>query len=177
MADTVPINSESLEQFREYLLMLARAQFGPKYWAVVDPEAIVNQTLFDAHQKQGQFRGKTEDELIAWLKRMLSDDIKDAIKFHHRRKRDIDREDRNGVSSDWEKSCCRFVDITCGLTSPSLHVVRQERETPCGPSFGRASGGPARSDRTASPSRPLLAETAESLDRTVASVVGLLRRG
>eukprot|EP00913_Durusdinium_trenchii_P023310 g21888.t1 len=86
------VDSESDERFRDLLLMLARAQIGPKYRSKIDPEDAVNQTLFDAHRQRAQFQGSSDDQRIAWLKRMLGDNVKDAIKFQHREKRDIDRE-------------------------------------------------------------------------------------
>ena len=45
------LDPESLEQYRELLLMLARAQMGPKYRSKIEPEEVVNQTLFDAHRQ------------------------------------------------------------------------------------------------------------------------------
>lgn len=170
------LDSESFERFRDFLLMLARAQIGPKYRAKVDPEEIVNQTLFDAHRQRDQFRGSSEGELVAWLRRMLSDNTKDTIRFLHRDKRDVDREQGPAVA-DWDRSCSQFLNITCGLTSPSMKVVKYEREL----QLARALAELPESQRDAVELHHLqgrsLTETAESLDRTVAAVVGLLRRG
>ncbi len=167
---------ESFERFREFLLMLARAQIGPKYRAKIDPEEIVNQTLFDAHRQRDRFRGSSEGELVAWLRRMLSDNAKDAIRFLHRDKRDVDREQGPAVA-DWDRSCSQFLNITCGLTSPSMKVVKHEREL----QLARALAELPEAQRDAVELHHLqgcsLAETAETLDRTIAAVVGLLRRG
>ncbi len=170
------LESESFERFRDFLLMLARAQIGPKYRAKIDPEEIVNQTLFDAHRQHDRFRGSSEGELVAWLRRMLSDNAKDAIRFLHRDKRDVDREQGPAVA-DWDRSCSQFLNITCGLTSPSMKVVKHEREL----QLARALAELPEAQRDAVELHHLqgcsLAETAETLDRTVAAVVGLLRRG
>ena len=126
MADDPP-SLDPIEPYRDYLLMLARVQIGPKYRAKIDPEEIVNQTLFEAHRKREQFWGLEHSERAACLKRMLSDNVKDAIKFLHRDKRDLDREQRLPIA-DWDQSCSRLFDITCGLTSPSGKAIQHERE-------------------------------------------------
>lgn len=177
MSDGAQPGPDTLERFRDYLSMIARAQIGPKYRAKIDAEALVNGVLFEAHQQWDRIRGDSETELRAWLRRVLSNGVNDAIRFHHRDRRDVDREQQPAAASDWEQSCCRFVDVTCGLTSPSMRVVRQEREL----QVARALAQLPDDQRDAIELHHLhgcsLAETAETMDRTVASVVGLLRRG
>jgi RNA polymerase sigma-70 factor (ECF subfamily) len=167
---------ESFEPFRSYLLMLARIQVGAKYRAKVDAEGIVNQTLFEAQRHREQFCGSGEGELIAWLRRILGDNIKDAIKYEHREKRDIDREQRLAIP-DWDQSCSQLLEITCGLTSPSMKAIKHERETQLADALEKLPTD----QREAIELRHLqgcsLAETAELMERTVPSVVGLLRRG
>lgn len=176
MADDRSRGADSLERFREYLLMMARVQIGPKYRAKIDPEEVVNQTLFEAHRQKDEFQGTGGGELIAWLKRIQSDNVKDAIKFHHREKRDVDRE-QPLVVPDWDQSCSQFLGITCGLTSPSMKVIKHEREL----LLAQALNQLPEAQRDAVELHHLqgcsLAETAEVLGRTPAAVVGLLRRG
>ena len=170
------LHPEAFDRFHDLLLMLARAQIGPKYRSKIDPEEVVNQTLFDAHQQRDQFRGSTEGELVAWLKRMLGDNAKDAIRFLHRDKRDIDRE-HGQAAHDWDRSYSQLLSITGGLTSPSMKLVRHEREL----ALARALAELPEAQREAIELHHLhgcsLAETAAALDRTAAAVVGLLRRG
>lgn len=166
----------SFESFREYLLLLARIQIGPKYRAKIDPEGIVNQTLYDADSERAQFRGSADAEIMAWLKRMLSDNVKDAIKFEHREKRDIDQEQRIAVA-DWDQSCSQLLQITCGLTSPSMKAIKHEREW----QLARALSQLLNDQREAIELHHLqgcsLEETADIMGKTCAAVVGLLRRG
>ncbi len=175
MADD-PSSLDSFESFRDYLLMLTRAKIGPKYRVKIDPEEIVNQTLFEAHRQRVGVRGLKQGELAAWLKRMLSDNVKDAIKFLHRNKRDIDREQRLPIS-DWDQSCSRLLEITCGLTSPSGKAIQSERELQLVWALAQLPSSQREAIELHHLQGCSLSETAETMGHTPAAVVGLLRRG
>ena len=80
------------QQYRSYLYLLARSHIGTRFQARLDPSDLVQQTLLDAHQKQGQLRGHTRGECIAWLKQILGNNLADAVRGLTRAKRDIARE-------------------------------------------------------------------------------------
>ena len=56
-----------LEQYRDYLKMLADMQLNPRLRVKEGDSDIVQQTMLDAHRDFPDFQGKTEVELRAWL--------------------------------------------------------------------------------------------------------------
>jgi len=174
-ADNV-LSASKLEQFRHYLALLARMQIGPRYQAKIAASDIVQQTLIDAHQQWDQFRGTTDGELAAWLKRMLSCNLADAFRAAGRQKRDLSRE--QSIEQSIDMSCSRLeVWLEAVQTSPSGKAVRNEQLL----QLAAALGTLLEAERDAIELHHLhgwsLAEVAEHLGRTDAAVVGLLRRG
>lgn len=86
-----PENEES-EEFRPALLLLARTQLGTRFRTKLDDSDIVQQTLLEAHQQAGQFRGRSPVERFAWLRRILTNNVLDAVREYSRQCRDIDRD-------------------------------------------------------------------------------------
>jgi RNA polymerase sigma-70 factor (ECF subfamily) len=62
----------SVEDYRNYLLLLVRVQLGPRLRAKVDASDVVQQAILHAHERRAQFRGTTEGEWQAWLRAILA---------------------------------------------------------------------------------------------------------
>jgi RNA polymerase sigma-70 factor (ECF subfamily) len=71
-----------LDSYRGFLRLLARASLGGAGNVGVDASDIVQETLIRAHERFDQFRGTSEGELVAWLKRILSNRVVDAHRRH-----------------------------------------------------------------------------------------------
>src|SRR5437667_2957994 len=90
MMQTSESASRPVEAFRDYLHLLARLQLDPRLRGKLDPSDVVQQTLAKAHQAQEQFRGRSEGEQVAWLRRILANTLIDAARKFHR---EVDREE------------------------------------------------------------------------------------
>ena len=79
----------SLEDFRSYLLLLARMQLDPGPRNRIDPSDIVQETLLTAHEKMDQFRGRTSAEMAVWLRKILVSKLAEAARGFAAGKRDL----------------------------------------------------------------------------------------
>ena len=64
-----PLPATVLERHRNWLGLLARLQVDGRFRAKFDPSDVVQQTLLEAVRGWPKFRGRTEAELAAWLRR------------------------------------------------------------------------------------------------------------
>src|SRR5687768_4045463 len=76
-----------LERYRSYLTVLARSQIvGPGRRDRLDLSGVVQQTLLEAHRTLHQFRGSESPEVAAWLRRILANNLADALRTQYRAK-------------------------------------------------------------------------------------------
>ena len=81
-----------LEEYREYLRMLARTRVGRDLQVRLDASDLVQEALLEAHRDFRQFLGQTEAELTVWLRQILVRNLADQLKHHQSQKRDFQRE-------------------------------------------------------------------------------------
>ncbi|MCI0684208.1 MAG: sigma-70 family RNA polymerase sigma factor [Gemmataceae bacterium] len=67
-------------QCRNYLAVIARAHIEKRLQAKVDASDLVQQTLLEAYRDFRNFRGGTEAEWLAWLKRILAHNAANFIR-------------------------------------------------------------------------------------------------
>jgi RNA polymerase sigma-70 factor (ECF subfamily) len=163
-----------LEDYREYLRLLARLQLGPQLRGRLDPSDIVQETLLRAHEKRDQFRGQSEGERAAWLRAILANTLAAAV-------RRLGREPGNGAQSleaAVEESSVRLEKwLESSEPAPGARLLRQEQMLRLADALAQLPD----EQRTAIELRHLqgysVPEISELTGRTIASVVGLLRRG
>jgi RNA polymerase sigma-70 factor (ECF subfamily) len=113
---------------RDYVGVVARAQVGSWMQAKVDASDLVQQTLLDMHRGMAEFRGETEAEWLAWLRKILNHNATDYVRrYGGTKKREARREVRLERFSPGESQAHRLEPKDPG-ESPSQLVLRRERE-------------------------------------------------
>jgi RNA polymerase sigma-70 factor, ECF subfamily len=115
-----------LEHYRPYLAVLARLranrQLQPKY----DDSDLVQETLVLVQQNLLQFRGTTEADLTAWLRRIMASVIGKFMRHYSTQRRDVSLERQ--LEDEFSQSS-RIVGqvMIASDTSPSEKSVKRER--------------------------------------------------
>jgi RNA polymerase sigma-70 factor (ECF subfamily) len=165
-----------LEQFRQYLCLLARMQLGPRLRSKLDPSDVVQQTLLEAHQKRAQFRGQSEAEWLAWLRQGLAHNLADAVRAFGQAKRDVARE--RELEAAVQASSARLEAwLAAAQSSPSQQAVRHERAVRLAAALATLPEAQREALELHYCQGQPLAEIAAQLSRSTAAVAGLLKRG
>ena len=115
-----------LDLFRNYLKLIAQTQISPKLKIRVDPSDIVQETFLDAHRDFAGFKGETEAELIAWLRKILVRNICDQAKRHGAQRRDMRRE--QSLEAAINQSSIRLAQaFGDDMATPSKQAIRREQ--------------------------------------------------
>ena len=166
----------SIADHRSYLRFLARLQLGPKMRTKVDESDVVQQTMLQAHKARDQFRGGTSNELAAWLRQILARNLAHLFRDQHREKRDIARE--QSLQASLDQSSVKLESwLAAEQSSPSHKAVSAEQAL----RLADAVESLPEDQRDAVVLHYwqglTLAEVGEELDRSAASVAGLVHRG
>jgi RNA polymerase sigma-70 factor (ECF subfamily) len=166
----------SLEPYRDYLRLLARLQLPAVLRDKLDPSDVVQETLLRAHQKVSQFRGQTEAELAAWLRRILVNQLLLGLrKFGAAAHRGVQE---CSLEKALEQSSARLQDwLACDHSSPSEQAIRHEELLRLSAALGQLP----ENQRLALELKHLHGWSVEAVSRHLGlskvAVGGLLRRG
>jgi RNA polymerase sigma-70 factor (ECF subfamily) len=115
-----------METYRPYLRLLARLELGAAVQGKADASDLVQETLLRAFQGFDQFRGETEKELTAWLRRILAHQLTDLLRRFQAGARQVGRERSLGEVLD-RSSAVAGNWLAASTASPSR--VAADRET------------------------------------------------
>ncbi|PAY19473.1 hypothetical protein CKO51_11475 [Rhodopirellula sp. SM50] len=167
---------QNLEQYRRYLRVLADMQLNPRFRSKEDVSDVVQTTLLRAYQDLDGFRGSSEVELRAWLKTILTHTLINLVNKYQAQKRDIRLE--RSIDQQLHESALRIIgELPAKQTSPSQHLIRQERAE----QLAEAMGSLLEAECTAVMLKHVhgwkVSDIAVHLGRSPEAVAGLLRRG
>jgi RNA polymerase sigma-70 factor (ECF subfamily) len=176
MTPLAEAHARTLERFREYLRLLARLQLDPRLRGKLDPSDVVQQTLLEAYEKRGQFRGSSEAEWLAWLRQALAHNLADALRAFGQAKRDVGRE--RSLEAAVEASSCRLAAfLAAEQSSPSQQAQRHERAVRLAEALAALPDDNREALVLHYCEDWALADIGAHLGRTPAAVAGLLKRG
>jgi RNA polymerase sigma-70 factor (ECF subfamily) len=120
-----------LALYTNYLRLLVTAQLDNRLQVRVSPSDIVQEAFFEAHRDFHQFRGQSTAEFVAWLRRILINNILRVVEQHVlAEKRDVRREvSLEEMGRRLERSTVRLESFLAEATrSPSGCAVQRENE-------------------------------------------------
>jgi RNA polymerase sigma-70 factor (ECF subfamily) len=166
------LEGRDLNQYRDYLRLLARLHLDPKLQAKLGASDVVQQSLLKAHQNRDQFRGRTEAELLAWLRRILANTLIDAArKYQHEL-------DHQPLLETLHASSARLEAwLAAESSSPSDQAVRNEQLLLMAQALAELPDDQRLAVECHYLRELSLTAIATLMGRTEAAVAGLLRRG
>ena len=128
---------ELLERYRAYLALLARLPIDRRFRGKADAADLVQETFLEAHRSFPRFRGGTEAELAAWLRRILAANLVDlARRFLGARRRDVRLE--RELARDLEQSSQALGQcLAAPQSTPSQQAARREQDVLLAEALGR----------------------------------------
>jgi RNA polymerase sigma-70 factor (ECF subfamily) len=110
---------------RGYLLRIAGDDLDPRLQAKGGASDIVQETFLEAHRDFGEFKGDSEQELLAWLRQRIQYRVAKFVRsYRHTAKRAAARE----VSLDEGSSSAVGPVLAASQLSPSEHALAEERD-------------------------------------------------
>jgi RNA polymerase sigma-70 factor (ECF subfamily) len=173
--DEERIDGYELEQFRPYLRLLAEQQAGPRLRGNADLSGVVQETLFEAHREFARGVSVALEHRLAWLRRILANNLADAARRLSAEKRDVGRV--VSLQQALEQSS-RQLDHWLAVEHPSLSPLeRDEQALRLAAALSRLSDAQREAVALHYLSGMTVAEVAERLGRTRDAAAGLIRRG
>jgi RNA polymerase sigma-70 factor (ECF subfamily) len=162
------------EEFRQYLIVLARNQLDPRLRGKVDLSGVVQQTLLEAYQARERFP-QTAAAQAAWLRRVLGHNLKDEVRKVRAARRDAARE--SSLEAALNDSRAPLTErLVADQSSPSQRAMRQEDLVRLAQALARLPNEQRRAVELYHLQGRRLAEAAEQMGRPKGQVAVLVFR-
>jgi RNA polymerase sigma-70 factor (ECF subfamily) len=165
----------TLEEFRSYVALLARSYWNPRLQGKLDPSDVVQQTLVQAWQGRDEFRGQTDAEFRAWLRRILTRCLADFARNYSRDKRAVARE--CSLDAVTESSARLEAWLDDQQSSPEQRASRAEQLVQLADALETLPEAQQEAVALHHLHGLSVAEIGQLIDRTPTAVAGLLKRG
>jgi RNA polymerase sigma-70 factor, ECF subfamily len=117
--------AQALEACRGYLLLIAQRELAPDLRAKAGASDLVQDTIMEAQRDFSGFQGSSESELLAWLRRLLLNNLSNfARQFRATDKRQVGRE---VVLEEGDSSAERGGGLAAAVPTPSREAMTHER--------------------------------------------------
>jgi RNA polymerase sigma-70 factor (ECF subfamily) len=113
-----------LEMCRPYLLLVANHQLRPGLRSKVSPSDVVQDTFVKAHAHFARFHGGTEEEWLAWLRRILLNNLANVSR--HYLATESRRVGREVALDAADPLNVQAQEVDAPADSPSAEAIRQE---------------------------------------------------
>ncbi len=164
-----------LDQYRPYLLVIARRSLDPRLRQRLDPADLVQTTFLEAKRDFSAFRGDNLAQLLGWLRHILHNNVCTAHQRHlYTEKRSAGREVSDRPSDSQPGHIDRALAET---TSPSQRVIRSEFTEMLRIELADLPASQAEALRLRYLENLALKEIAEAMGKSEVAVAGLLKRG
>jgi len=149
---------------------------GSRLRAKLDASDVVQQAMLQAHERRGQFRGRTEAEWLAWLRAILANALAAAARRFEAQARDPGRE--RSLEAELDRSASGLERLLAAdETSPSERAVRGEELVRLAHALTHLPEDQRRVVEMHYLKGLPVVEVAEEIGRSRSAAVGLLFRG
>ncbi|GAC1474548.1 MAG: sigma-70 family RNA polymerase sigma factor [Isosphaeraceae bacterium] len=166
----------SIDQYRGYLLILARVQMDACLQGIIDASDVVQETLLKAHRSRDQFRGRTEGERAAWLRSILASTMIDTVrKFSRESDRRVRARELEQALG--ESSCRLEALLAADQSSPSERFDHHEQIMRLSETMAQLPADQRQAVELRHIQELPIAEIGRLMGRSTPAVGGLLQRG
>ncbi len=165
-----------LQRYRPYLRVMAQRRLDSGVRPRVDPSDVVQQTCLEAHRDLPHFRGTDEGNLVAWLRKILENNLTETFQRHIlAKKRTTDKERSLDAAASGEQTLADK--LPAGQSSPSQRAMRGEAAIRLAHAMEMLPDDQHEAIRLRYLEGWPLAQIAGRLQRSDVAVAGLLKRG
>lgn len=167
---------ELLEQYRQYLMVLASVHLPPRLRGKLDPADVIQQVMARAVASLSGLRSTDGPVVTAWLRTILASELADVAKHYDRDKRAVDRE--RSIEAELDRSASGLgAWLASGHSSPSQRATRNEDVLRLADALAELPDLMREAVVLKHCQGWTMSQIAERMARTVPAVASLLRRG